>query len=419
MNIALLYYGNPPEQGGIGHVLDSLLKLFNERNHRIFFFNPYYKSKFTINIFEKKDYSMRSLLSNLKKKAFLYFIILTFWNILKDKRSRLSDRLKIILYLIIQPNNLYNSIENLIKIYHKIKKLNIDLILAGTGTGITLSLAFILSRLINKKVVSLAYGNEFLVHSPFSLRTYLFKNMDLLILGTYALKELIKKVHHLDENKLSVIYYGLIPEDYEIKESREELRKEFNIPEDQFVLLSVGRHVIRKKFDLVIQAIKVLKEKEPSIKLKYYLIGKGEETPRLKKIAEELDLKKQVEFVGFTDIKTRNKFFKLSDVFVMPSIVKKESIEGFGIVFIEANYFYTPVIGTFSGGIIEAIQNKETGLLVKPNNLNDLVEKILYLYYNEKKRKIMGKKGHERVIKEFNWNFIIDDYIKLFENLLK
>ncbi|MCK4380912.1 MAG: glycosyltransferase family 4 protein, partial [Candidatus Lokiarchaeota archaeon] len=277
---------------------------------------------------------------------------------------------------------------------------------------------FILSRMFNKKVASLAYGNEFLVHSRFSLRTYLFNNMDHLILGTNTLKELIKKIHHVNENKLAVIYYGLIPEDYKIRKSKEELRKEFNIPEDQFVLLSVGRHVLRKRFDIVIEAIKIIKEKVPSIKIKYYLIGKGEETPRLKKMTEELGLEKEIEFLGFTDIKTRNKFFKLSDVFIMPSVVKKESIEGFGIVFIEANFFCIPVIGTFSGGIVEAVLNGETGLLVKENDINDLVEKILFFYFNEDKRRFMGKKGHERVIKNFNWNLIVNDYFKLFEDLI-
>lgn len=418
MKIALFYYGNPPEQGGVGHVLDSLLKLFNERNQRIFFFNPYYKTKYTKSILKKKKYTIRGLLSKLKNKKFLYFLALAFWKILKDKRTKLSDRLKIILYLLVQPNNLLNTIDNLIKIYHKIKKLGIDIFLAGTSTGDMLSLVFILSRMFNKKVASLAYGNEFLVHSRFSLRTYLFKNIDLLILGTYTLKEFIKKIHHLDENKLAVIYYGLIPEDYKIRESREELRKELNIPEDHFVLLSVGRHILRKRFDLVIEAIQDLKEKVPSIKIKYYLIGKGEETPRLKEITEELNLEKEIEFLGFTDIKTRNKFFKLSDVFIMPSVIKKESIEGFGIVFIEANFFCIPVIGTFSGGIVEAVLNGETGLLAKENDINDLVEKILFFYFNEDKRRLMGKKGHERVIKNFNWNLIVDDYVKLFEDLV-
>ncbi len=54
---------------------------------------------------------------------------LALWKILKGKRTRLSGRLKIILYLLVQPNNLLNTIDNLIKIYHKIKKLGIDIVI--------------------------------------------------------------------------------------------------------------------------------------------------------------------------------------------------------------------------------------------------------------------------------------------------
>lgn len=102
----------------------------------------------------------------------------------------------------------------------------------------------------------------------------------------------------------------------------------------------------------------------------------------------------------------------------MPSVIEKESIEGFGLVYLEANYFNCPVIGTASGGISEAIINEKTGLLVKQNDIDDLVEKILFLYKNEDVRKKMGVFSYERIIKEFNWEIIINDYIKVFNNLL-
>ena len=61
---------------------------------------------------------------------------------------------------------------------------------------------------------------------------------------------------------------------------------------------------------------------------------------------------------------------------------EEQDIEGFGIVFLEANYFKVPVIGTATGGISEAIIDGETGFLIKQNDINDLVEKIIFLYNN-------------------------------------
>lgn len=418
MNVALFFYGNPPEQGGVGQVLDSMIKSFRNRKDKLYFFNPYYTDKNTIKILEKRKYKINQIPSILLNKNSIKFLALSVWKIIFDKQINRSDKPKIILYLLVKPNVLANTLKNITYIYSYIKNIDIDIFLGGTATADILVLIFLLSRLFNKKAISLTYGNEFLVHSRFSLRTVYFKNLDLLILGTNVLKDLIKRVHHLKENKLRIIHYGLILKDYEIKESKEELRKEFNIPYNQFVLLSVGRHVSRKKFDLVIKAVKKIKEKKPLINLTYILIGEGEETPNLKKLVKQLNLVNEVRFLGHIDIKTRNKYYKLSDVFLMPSIIESESIEGFGIVFLEANYFKLPVIGTYSGGIVEAIQDGKTGVLVKQNDLNDLTEKILFLYENKSKRELMGRHGYERVIKNFNWDILINEYIQIFKSLL-
>ena len=103
----------------------------------------------------------------------------------------------------------------------------------------------------------------------------------------------------------------------------------------------------------------------------------------------------------------------------MPSIATRKSIEGFGIVYLEANYFKLPVIGTISGGIIEAIEDHKSGLLIKPNDLNSLIDAIVYLYENEEERKRMGEYGHNRVINNYNWNLLVNEYIRVFENVIK
>jgi len=215
---------------------------------------------------------------------------------------------------------------------------------------------------------------------------------------------------------LEISYVGLDLKELEVKKSKKEQRKEFNIPENQFILLSVGRHAPRKKFDLVIKAVSEIKKLKPSLNIKYILIGDGQETLNLKNLTKQLNLESQIEFLGSCDLEKRNKFYKLSDIFLMPVEPKKHDIEGFGIVFLEANYYKVPVLGTATGGIVKAIVDGETGLLIKPNDLNDLVEKILYLYENENVRKQMGEKGHSRVINEYSWQNIVDDYIRVFKN---
>ncbi len=336
------------------------------------------------------------------------------------------------MYLFTKPKIFRLVIANIMKLYPTLKKINLDLVIAG-HSGWILQLSFIISRIFKIKIISIAYGLDLLVRNILSFRTYYFRNADKIILITHQTKELIKKIHHLNEDKLEVIYVGVDTESLKVKETKLELRKEFNIPTNEFVILSVGRHIPRKNFQLVLKALNKINKlsfyydaflnRFVSIKyinhykIKYYLIGEGEETVVLKRLTEDLNLKNQVVFLGRCDINTRNKYYKMADLFIMPSITKKDDIEGFGIVFLEANYFKVPVIGTATGGMSEAIVNRKTGFLIKQNDTYDLVNKIIFLYNNEAKRKEMGENGFNRVITNFRWENIIRNYINLFNKL--
>ncbi|GAG94101.1 unnamed protein product, partial [marine sediment metagenome] len=162
-----------------------------------------------------------------------------------------------------------------------------------------------------------------------------------------------------------------------------------------------------------------LKKTYPYAQIKYFLIGSGQETEKLKIMTNNLGLKNEVIFLGAVNDTMKKKYLKASDVFIMPSIATKKSIEGFGIVYLEANYFKLPVIGTISGGILEAIEDRKSGLLIKPNDLNGLINAIVYLYENEEERKRMGEYGYNRVINKYNWEFLANEYIKVFENIIK
>ena len=415
MNILLITDDFYPNLGGVANVLWNLYKSFQNKEHKLIIFNPYSKCENVYKWVSKENYELKDLAHVLREREFYYYVIYSFWNVIRDKRTPFSHRLKILMYLIFKPKILMKVIKNVSNLLPHLKKLNFDIIVGG-NSGWIFSLVFILSRFFDKKLISIAYGNDFLIRNPLSLKTYYFRNTDKIIVINDKMKQIIKKMHHLNEDQLEVIFVGLDLEEFYIKKTKEELRKEFNIPENQFVLLSVGRHAPRKKFDLVIKAVSEIKKIKPSLNIKYILIGEGKKSLYLKNLTKQLNLENQIDFLGSCDLEKRNKFYKLSDIFLMPVETKSNNIEGFGIVFLEANYYKVPVIGTATGGIVEAIVDGETGLLIKQNDLNDLVEKILYLYENENVRKKLGEKGYNRVINEFSWQKIVDDYICVFKN---
>ncbi|MFX1378939.1 MAG: glycosyltransferase family 4 protein [Promethearchaeota archaeon] len=418
MRIGLFYPGYIPKEGGTGYVLKCLIEALHNKSEKLYFFNPYDNGKNSFKIQEIQKYSLKTLISILIHKKSLKVILKTFWKILIDKKTKFSDKIRIISFLVIKPQIFISTFLNLEKILPIVQFLNLDVILGGATTEYILPLIYILSILLNKKVCSLTYGNDFLVKSRFSFQSFYIRNLDLIILGTYSMKNLIKKIHPLNEEQLVVIRYGLNFDDYNVNASKSELREKYNISENDFILLSVGRHVSRKNFDMVIKAINFMKNGLKITNIKYYLIGEGDATSNLKELTKELNLEDSVIFLGFVSKLVRNSFFKLSDLFLMPSSREKESIEGFGIVFIEANYFKCPVIGTYSGGISEAIINNVTGLLVKENDFEDLLKKILFIYNNKEIAKEMGVNGYQRIIKDFNWDIIVNDYIDIFRKLL-
>ena len=67
---------------------------------------------------------------------------------------------------------------------------------------------------------------------------------------------------------------------------------------------------------------------------------------------------------------------------------------------------------------MEAIVDKETDYIIKPNDLDELVEKIIYLTNNKLKRKEMDENGCKGVLEEFHWKKIVNDYIGLFKRVL-
>ncbi|MFX1363422.1 MAG: glycosyltransferase family 4 protein [Promethearchaeota archaeon] len=409
-----------PVYGGIGRFFTDMCKAFRDREETLFIFNNTYRGKNIFNILKyTKIFKLRDLLALFKKRNYIFFFLYSIWKILTVKKVKLYFKLCMLLYLFIKQKIIISLLKNLSRIYPLVKKINPDLIYGSVCDNVMMPLGFILSRLIGKKFICHAHGTDFLVRTRLSLKTHYLKLIDKIIVSSDKNKELIMKINHLSEDKLIVIPYGLFLPDHEIKKDNLQIRNELNIKPKDFILISVGRHAPRKNFQLVIQAMEFLKKSYSYPNIKYYLIGSGKETGRLKSMTQALGLNDEIIFLGAINDEMKKKYLKASDVFIMPSISMKKSIEGFGIVYLEANYYKLPVIGTSSGGIIGAIEDRKSGLLIKPDNLKDLVDAIVYLYENEEERKRMGEYGYNRVINRYNWKLITNEYIKLFKATIK
>ncbi len=182
----------------------------------------------------------------------------------------------------------------------------------------------------------------------------------------------------------------------------EALRSRYQLKE-QPVIVSAGRLQRRKGFDVLLKSLPVVSAQVPDVKL--VIIGDGQDKDRLKNLTQELGLVDQVIFTDQLPDQELANWLQLSDLFVMlPRQLKNGDAEGFGIVYLEANLFNKPVIGTRSGGVPDAIAEDISGLLVRnPRDQKEVAAKIIKLLTNQALAKKLGQQGYYRATNEFTW----------------
>ena len=211
----------------------------------------------------------------------------------------------------------------------------------------------------------------------------------------------------ISEDKIIVINPGIDPAEELDKKSLNKVESLLKIKSPR--LITVSRFDKRKNHEKIIMALRNLKQIYPDIV--YVCIGHGDEEENIKTLVKELDLGNQVMF--FKDISTnlKNALIAKSHIFVMPSIIYKKSVEGFGIAYVEAAQYAIPSIGGTDGGAADAIDHEKTGLICDGNSLDDVYSSINTMLENKKYLEF-GKKAKEFVSK-FQWSKIIEEYKKI------
>jgi phosphatidyl-myo-inositol dimannoside synthase len=167
------------------------------------------------------------------------------------------------------------------------------------------------------------------------------------------------------------------------------------------ILLSVGRLVPRKGFDLVLHSVARLRRQRPD--LRYIILGTGPERMRLEQLAGELGIASSVRMLGHADEITKWAAYELCDLFVMPNrSLGGTDWEGFGIVFLEAALASRAAIGGVSGGTADAIVDDATGLLVDPERPGELTETIRRLLDDAELRVRFGQAAADRAQTRFS-----------------
>ena len=208
----------------------------------------------------------------------------------------------------------------------------------------------------------------------------------------------------LNENKINVINPGVDPVKEISKKTLDKVSSLLKVKTPR--LITVSRFDRRKNHEKVIMALRNLKQIYPNIV--YICVGYGEEEESIKKLVKELDLEAQVMFFKEISNDLKNALVAKSNVFVMPSIIHKKSVEGFGIAYVEAAQYGIPSLGGKDGGAADAIEHEKTGLICDGNNLDDIYSSINTILEN--KKYLDYGKNAKKFVDKFQWSKIIENY---------
>lgn len=219
------------------------------------------------------------------------------------------------------------------------------------------------------------------------LRQILLHN-DAVVAIAPSVKRYLVERNHLPDHLVHVIPYGVReprrPTDEELARERAEL----GIPDDIVLLGTVARlHDGHKRVSDLIRALAVVRTAAP--KLRLLIVGDGPDRQALECLARELGVADRVHWAGFRA--DPSSCFYLMDIFALTS-----ALEGFGIVFAEAAWCGLPCIGSAVGGIVDAIEDGVTGVLVPPRDVDAIVGAVLKLAGDSESRRRMGAAGRAR-----------------------
>jgi hypothetical protein len=226
-----------------------------------------------------------------------------------------------------------------------------------------------------------------------------------------------KRILHDYGRAAAVIPNGVEVERFGRRISKEEARKKFLLGSDARIIVFVGNLRPVKGVAYLIQALALIRERDPNIVL--LVVGgvvageeEGEGT-RLNALVEELNLKENVIFVGSVPNQAVPEYLAASDIFVSPSLS-----EGFPVSFLEAMAASLPIVATNVTGISSIVKEEVNAFLVEPRNAAEIADKVTTLLDDPELRHRMSE-NNRVLVQKYAWESVAKDLEPIYLRCLK
>jgi phosphatidylinositol alpha-1,6-mannosyltransferase len=182
-------------------------------------------------------------------------------------------------------------------------------------------------------------------------------------------------------------------------------------------LLTVARLSQHKGIDTGIRALAMLRERYPD--MGYAVVGSGDDLARLESLTRELGLSERVRFLPGVPDRDLPAAYNAAALYLGLSRLMPDRVEGFGISLVEAGACGLAVVAGRTGGIPDAVREGETGLLVNPDNLDEICSAVQGLLDDSERAARMGRAGRRAVEDYYNWDRVAADLQRIGHELGK
>ena len=250
------------------------------------------------------------------------------------------------------------------------KKAPFDLIVCGHIN--LLPLAYMAKRILGVPLILEIYGIDAWQPTKSRLSNFLIKHIDAFIAISNFTKNRFLEWAKIGSAKGFLLPNAIDLSRYGTGPKTPALLDRYGL-HDKTILMTLGRlvsHDRYKGFDEVIELMPDLIKKVPGII--YIIAGDGDDRSRLEKKVRSLGITERVIFTGRIPEEEKADLYRLADAYIMPS-----RGEGFGFVFLEAMACGIPVVASKVDGSREAVRSGELGIIVDPDNPEEIKSAIL------------------------------------------
>lgn len=234
--------------------------------------------------------------------------------------------------------------------------------------------------------------------------------VDRYVTVSHAIKDVLIK-DGVPGERITTVHSGIdLARIDDAPDRRAELRKEFEVADDETLLANVAHFADHKGQIYLIEAMPEILKRFP--KTRCAIVGHGELREELMAKCEELGIMKAMIFPGFrTDVPS---ILKAIDIFVMPS-----HKEGLGTSVLDAMAAHLPVVGTEAGGMPEMFVGEENGLVCPIRDSKAIAEAVCRFLEKPEWAKELGRAARLKVEREFSTDTMVEGNLAVYRDLLE